>query len=73
MMEAVKVFSINNNIVCDLAVETIMACGVGICQGCTVEFDNKKEVIEHSYRNRFGLVCMDGPIFGSREIKSCHL
>ena len=26
-----------NNLKCDLALETIMACGIGICQGCTVE------------------------------------
>ena len=73
MMEAVRQFSISRNIECDLALETLMACGFGICQGCTVEFDIKEEIIEHSYRNRFGLVCMDGPIFGSKDIKSCHL
>ena len=73
MMEAVRQFSIKQNIECDLALETLMACGFGICQGCTVEFDKKQETTEHSYRNRFGLVCMDGPIFESKEIKSCHL
>jgi len=73
MMEAVRKFSISKNIECDLALETLMACGFGICQGCTVEFEKKQETTEHSYRNRFGLVCMDGPIFESKEIKSCHL
>ena len=73
MMEAVRQFSIRQNIECDLALETLMACGFGICQGCTVEFDKKQETTEHSYRNRFGLVCMDGPIFESKEIRSCHL
>jgi dihydroorotate dehydrogenase electron transfer subunit len=73
MMEAVRQFSISKNIECDLALETLMACGFGICQGCTVEFEKKQETTEHSYRNRFGLVCMDGPIFESKEIKSCHL
>ena len=73
MMEAVRQFSIAQGIECDLALETLMACGFGICQGCTVEFEKKQETTEHSYRNRFGLVCMDGPIFESKEIKSCHL
>ena len=73
MMEAVRKFSIGQGIECDLALETLMACGFGICQGCTVEFEKKQETTEHSYRNRFGLVCMDGPIFESKEIKSCHL
>jgi len=73
MMEAVRQFSIRQNIECDLALETLMACGFGICQGCTVEFEKKQEIREHTYRNRYGLVCMDGPIFESKEIKSCHL
>ena len=73
MMEAVRKFSINRGIECDLALETLMACGFGICQGCTVEFEKKQKTTEHSYRNRFGLVCMDGPIFESKEIRSCHL
>jgi dihydroorotate dehydrogenase electron transfer subunit len=73
MMEAVRQFSMKNNIECDLALETLMACGIGICQGCTVEFEKKKTTTEHSYRNRFGLVCMDGTIFESKEIKTCHL
>ncbi len=73
MMEAVRQFSISKGIECDLALETLMACGFGICQGCTVAFEKKKTTTEHSYRNRFGLVCMDGPIFESKEIKTCHL
>ncbi|MBT5078847.1 MAG: dihydroorotate dehydrogenase electron transfer subunit [Candidatus Marinimicrobia bacterium] len=73
MMEAVRQYSISEGIECDLALETLMACGFGICQGCTLEFEKKQKTTEHSYRNRFGLVCMDGPIFESKEIKSCHL
>ena len=72
MMEAVKVFSINNNIVCDLAVETIMACGVGICQGCTVEL-NKVDETKNSYRQKYALACIDGPIFNAKDIKTCYL
>lgn len=72
MMEAVKVFSINNNIVCDLAIETIMACGVGICQGCTVEL-NQDSKGENSYRQKYALACIDGPIFNAKDIKTCYL
>ena len=43
MMKSVARFAIDNNIECDLALETIMACGIGICQGCTiVKKTNKK-------------------------------
>tara|TARA_X000001036_G_scaffold277106_1_gene257417 strand:+ start:218 stop:1021 length:804 start_codon:yes stop_codon:yes gene_type:complete len=72
MMEAVKTYSLNNNIICDLAIETIMACGVGICQGCTVELNQHCED-QNSYRQKYALACIDGPIFNARDIKTCYL
>jgi len=72
MMESVKTFSLDNNIVCDLAIETIMACGVGICQGCTVEL-NKVDNNKNSYRKKYALACIDGPIFNAKDIKTCYL
>jgi dihydroorotate dehydrogenase electron transfer subunit len=70
MMEAVRAYAIDNQLKCDLALETIMACGIGICQGCTIEriVDQTKD---HSYRSHFALSCMDGPIFSAEEIVSC--
>ena len=70
MMEAVRTYSIKNNLTCDLALETIMACGIGICQGCTVE-KKVDDIADHSYRNRFALACIDGPIFNAKEIIAC--
>ena len=72
MMEAVKIFSIKKNIICDLAIETIMACGVGICQGCTVEL-NDIDKDKNSYREKYALACIDGPIFNAKDIKTCYL
>lgn len=72
MMEAVKELACKENIDCEIALETVMACGFGICQGCTMEF-TEKELGKDSYRNRFGLVCLDGPVFNAKEIKSCYL
>ena len=72
MMESVKKYSDLNNIDCQVALETIMACGFGICQGCTVEYDNDEDS-GHSYRSRFGLVCLDGPVFNAKNIKTCKL
>ena len=70
MMEGVRSYSLQYDLECDLALETIMACGFGICQGCTVE---KKAATngKHSYRNQFALACMDGPIFNAKGIVSC--
>jgi len=69
MMMGVRKMAIEKDIPCDLAIERIMACGFGICQGCTVE--RLSSLDEHSYRNRFALACIDGPIFSAKEIISC--
>lgn len=70
MMESVRGFALKNDIPCDLALERIMACGFGICQGCTVE-RKLNRVKTTGYRNRFALACMDGPIFSIDEIVQC--
>ncbi len=70
MMENVRLYALEHQLFCDLALETIMACGIGICQGCTVE-RKVTESNSHSYRNRFALACMDGPIFSGQAIISC--
>ena len=70
MMESIRNYSLQNDLECDLALETIMACGFGICQGCTVE-KKPETAYQHSYRNKFALACMDGPIFNAEEIVSC--
>ena len=43
-----------------------MACGIGICQGCTVV----KECSDysHSYRSKYALACIDGPVFNIGEL-----
>jgi len=72
MMEAVRLVAIDQNIDCDIALETVMACGFGICQGCTMEYASRNGD-EKTYRERFGLVCMDGPVFPAKDIKTCYL
>jgi len=72
MMETVRKFTFDHKIECYLALETIMACGIGICQGCTVEKYHSFENID-TYRNTYELVCMDGPIYSASEIKTCLL
>jgi dihydroorotate dehydrogenase electron transfer subunit len=44
---------------CEVAVEQVMACGVGACMGCTIEV--------RRYPG-FARVCTEGPVFNSREI-----
>ena len=42
------------------SVESYMACGVGLCQGCAIS--TKKH-------NEYYLVCKDGPVFEASEVK----
>jgi dihydroorotate dehydrogenase electron transfer subunit len=57
MMKAVVKFCNTHKINCQVSLETIMACGLGLCQGCAVK-----------HRNSYKLVCKDGPVFDSKEI-----
>ena len=67
MMKAVSKFSLDNNIDCDLALETIMACGVGRCQGCTIV--KKANECSDTYRNKYVLACKDGPVFNLKNLE----
>jgi len=60
MLKVVQDIALKNDIFCELSIETIMACGMGICQGCIVP---KKE-----NKNEFYLTCVDGPVFNAKNI-----
>lgn len=60
MLKALQVFVIKNNIECDVSMESSMACGFGICQGCPIQYKNGE-----SYK----LICKDGPIFNIKDIE----
>ena len=40
MLEAVRNFALSNHIPAQLAVESYMGCGVGLCQGCVIHRQN---------------------------------
>ncbi|MGD1005884.1 MAG: dihydroorotate dehydrogenase electron transfer subunit [Ignavibacteriaceae bacterium] len=60
MLRALSRFCIKNNFDCEISTECAMACGFGICQGCPVESAKDK--------NKYLLVCKDGPVFNSKDI-----
>ncbi len=47
-----------------IAIETVMACGFGICVGCAVPA--KRQV---GTGRRYKLACIDGPVFDSDEVE----
>lgn len=49
------------NLKCEISLETMMACGIGICQGCAVKIKNSKE--------KYILSCINGPVFSASEIE----
>lgn len=59
MFSSLKKFAFEKNIECDVSMESAMACGFGICQGCPIEYKD-----EDSYK----LICKDGPIFNLQDV-----
>ena len=68
MLTALKDFANAHQLPCQLALEEMMGCGFGICQGCSVELKTKFGKDQPSYRERFQLVCLDGPVFWAHQL-----
>lgn len=58
MMKAVARYSISNNIFCEVSLENLMACGIGICLCCVV----------NTIRG-YVCTCSEGPVFNISELK----
>jgi dihydroorotate dehydrogenase electron transfer subunit len=48
---------------CQVSMERMMACGIGLCQSCAIE-TQKANSVETEYK----LCCKDGPVFDSRSV-----
>ncbi|MAT38539.1 MAG: dihydroorotate dehydrogenase [Ectothiorhodospiraceae bacterium] len=60
MLHAIQQYALETGIQCELSLETEMACGMGICQGCPIE--------SKSAPRKYSLVCTDGPCFEADDI-----
>lgn len=49
------------NIECDVCMEKVMACGIGVCRGCAITIKKDGELINKT-------VCKDGPVFKGSEV-----
>lgn len=47
---------------CQVSMERMMACGIGLCQSCAIEVKTKDH--ESEYR----LCCKDGPVFNAKNV-----
>ncbi|MBS1272452.1 MAG: Dihydroorotate dehydrogenase B (NAD(+)), electron transfer subunit [Candidatus Marinimicrobia bacterium] len=60
MMKAIAHICRDREIPLELSIEREMACGIGLCQGCSIE--------QHLPQKKFALVCKDGPIFNAMHL-----
>jgi len=64
MLKAVAGIAEESGFPSDAAIEAPMACGFGVCLGCVVEAVNPA-----GEYGRFRRVCVEGPVFPTREIR----
>lgn len=48
---------------CQVSMERMMACGIGLCQSCAIEVQH-----EQADETEYKLCCKDGPVFDSKKI-----
>ncbi|MFP3981884.1 MAG: dihydroorotate dehydrogenase electron transfer subunit [Desulfobacterales bacterium] len=60
MLKAVGEIAKTRGIACEVSIETLMACGLGVCMGCAVSTNEAGEGYRH--------VCKDGPVFDARVL-----
>ena len=63
MLARVAEIAAQRNIDCQVSMERMMACGIGVCQSCAVECRTADQA-ETVYK----LCCEDGPVFDAREV-----
>jgi dihydroorotate dehydrogenase electron transfer subunit len=61
MMRKVATMTLERGIPCQTSLEAVMACGVGVCRGCSIKATSKED---HTYCH----VCTDGPVFPAKAI-----
>ena len=61
MLRAAAAVASRHGIPCQVSLEEYMACAVGGCAGCTVR-------VETNDGPAMKRVCVDGPVFDSRQV-----
>jgi dihydroorotate dehydrogenase electron transfer subunit len=61
MLKKLGDIAANFNVPCQVSLETVMACGFGVCLGCAVEKADHTGTYFHA--------CTDGPVFDSSTVK----
>lgn len=64
MMHRMAQISVAYDIPCQLSLDKVMACGVGVCRGCVVQVIDPAS--PQKFRNQ--TVCQDGPVFEAKAL-----
>lgn len=62
MLKAIKKFSEEEDIPCQISLEEKMGCGIGACLGCAVKMLSNGNT-------KYGHVCKQGPVFYANEVE----
>ena len=62
MLAATALLAENYDLPCQVSMERMMACGIGLCQSCAVE------VKTASTETKYHLCCKDGPVFNAKNV-----
>lgn len=46
---------------CEVCMEKVMACGIGVCRGCVIKAKKGNEIVNKT-------ICKDGPVFDGKEV-----
>lgn len=65
MLRAAMTLAAEFDLPCEVSLETEMACGIGICQGCPIETTETENLTSGK---KFYLVCTQGPSFLKEQI-----
>lgn len=61
VLKMVSEFAQNYGIEVQVAMEKVMACGIGVCRGCVIDVKKDGKIINQT-------VCKDGPVFNGNEV-----
>ena len=61
VLKATAEIAEKHNIETQVAMEKVMACGIGVCRGCVIHIKRDGKIVNAT-------VCKDGPVFSGSEV-----
>ncbi len=68
MLRAVADEAAQQDLPCEVSVETMMGCGMGACMSCVIENAEYGKAGSRSAYDRWLLACRKGPVFDSKQV-----